>query len=79
MKTKEELDVLKKEVEALRRKLSELSEDELEQVVGGIVSRVHDPGDMHVIVLSDGESCNSNYDINIYKNDVKDDFHSNIR
>ena len=35
MKTKEELNVLKKEVEALNKKLSELTEDELRLVVGG--------------------------------------------
>ena len=35
MKTKEELNALKEEVETLNRKLAELSEDELEQVTGG--------------------------------------------
>ena len=35
-KTKEELDALKKEVEAVNEKLSELSKEELEQVNGGI-------------------------------------------
>ena len=35
MKTKEELNALKEEVEALNKKLDELSEDELEQVSGG--------------------------------------------
>lgn len=35
MKTKEEIDALKEEVETLRRKLAELSEEELEQVSGG--------------------------------------------
>ena len=35
MKTGEELDALKKDVEALNRKLAELTEDELFQVVGG--------------------------------------------
>ena len=35
MKTKEELNTLKEEVENLRKKLAELSEDELKQVVGG--------------------------------------------
>ena len=37
MKTKEELNVLKKEVEALNRKLHELNEEELAQVTGGLV------------------------------------------
>ena len=35
MKTKEELDALKEEVEALGKKLADLSEEELEQVDGG--------------------------------------------
>ena len=35
MKTKEELDALKQEVEALNAKLTALSEDELAQVAGG--------------------------------------------
>ena len=35
MKTKEELSALKAEVEKLSKKLAELSEDELKQVVGG--------------------------------------------
>ena len=34
-KTKEELNEIKKEVEALNKKLAELSEEELEQVSGG--------------------------------------------
>ena len=36
MKTKEELNALKKEVESLNKKLAELSEDELEMVSGGV-------------------------------------------
>ena len=35
MKTKEELNALKNEVEALNKKLAELTEEELEQVNGG--------------------------------------------
>ena len=35
MKTKEELNALKKEVEMLNKKLAELTEDELKQVTGG--------------------------------------------
>ena len=38
MKTKEELNALKKEVEALNKKLAELSEEELSQVSGGGMS-----------------------------------------
>ena len=36
MKTKEELAELKVEVEALKRKLAELTEDELKEVTGGL-------------------------------------------
>ena len=35
MKAKEELNALKEEVETLNKKLHELTEEELEQVVGG--------------------------------------------
>ena len=35
MKTAEELNALKEEVETLNKKLAELSEDELKQVAGG--------------------------------------------
>ena len=35
MKTKEELNALKEEVETLNKKLHELTEEELEQVSGG--------------------------------------------
>ena len=36
MKTKEELNVLKSEFENMNKKLTELSDDELEQISGGI-------------------------------------------
>ena len=36
MKTKEELNALKEEVEALNKKLAELTEEELKQVAGGV-------------------------------------------
>ena len=39
MKTKEELNAIKQEVEAVNEKLYELSDEELEQVVGGIFTR----------------------------------------
>ena len=37
MKTKEELNALKEEVETLNKKLAELNEEELEQASGGFV------------------------------------------
>ena len=36
MKTKEELNTIKEEVETLNKKLAELTEEELEQVTGGV-------------------------------------------
>lgn len=41
MKTNEELSALKTEIEALSQKLSELSEEELAQVVGGTNGKEH--------------------------------------
>ena len=38
MKTKEELNALKEEVETLNKKLCELTEEELAQVSGGVLS-----------------------------------------
>ena len=42
MKTKEELNALKEEVETVSRKLHELTEEELEQVSGGKRERFSD-------------------------------------
>lgn len=62
MKTKEELNVLKGEVEALNKKLAELTEEEMKQVSGGIIVPVHevenwlpiaesgDGGDMQIVL-----------------------------
>ena len=43
MKTKEELNALKEEVEAVNEKLAELTPEEIAQVTGGIVSVGVDP------------------------------------
>ena len=42
MKTKEELEALKEEVETVGKKLAELSEDELETVTGGMKITTND-------------------------------------
>lgn len=44
MKTKEELDAIKEEYERLNEKLADLTEDELEQVTGGVVAS----GGLHI-------------------------------
>ena len=54
MKTKEELDTLKEEVETLNKKLAELTDEELEQVSGG------GPGlEPPVYIWTDGRSTMS--------------------
>ena len=40
MKTKEELNALKEEVETLNKKLAQLTEDELKQVSGGLAPSI---------------------------------------
>ena len=42
MKTKEELNALKEEAEALNKKLAEMTEDELAQVMGGVAMPLWD-------------------------------------
>ena len=44
MKSKEELNALKEEVETLNKKLAELTEDELAQVSGGVEHGFEDEG-----------------------------------
>ena len=57
-KSKEELNELKQEYESLASKLSELSKEEIEQIVGGFEFDV--------------EKKNPDYDINVYENKVED-------
>ena len=55
MKTAEELKSLKEEVEALNKKLAELSEEELEQVNGGVVpSKKYFPKKGYGFISPDG-------------------------
>ena len=56
MKTKEELNTMKSEVEALAEKLQELSEEELEHVIGGAESNQ----DMAGFGSMKGNNCGSN-------------------
>ena len=55
MKTKEELNALKQEVEALNKKLHELTEEELAQVSGGRGLVCDKPG----LMLRGGERVNT--------------------
>ena len=77
MKTKEELNALKKEVEALNKKLAELSEDELKQVTGGVTVPFDAPknGGGNAYLGSFGTNeIKKQYDINIYNGTTTNDF-----
>lgn len=52
MKTAEELNALKEEIETLNTKLLELSEEELKVVIGGQEHRRKGIGDDHIIVVT---------------------------
>ena len=65
MKTKEELNALKEEVETLNKKLSELTEEELAQVSGGGLP-VRDKRDFvfkPLVNARDGAINRANYDL----------------
>lgn len=63
MKTKEELNTLRNELEGLKRKLAELTEDELQMVTGGTgMFDVPDAG------------SEKQYEHNFYDGSVKHDF-----
>ena len=56
MKSKEELNTLKEEVEMLNKKLAELSEEELKQVTGGVASNSEPTVDIlpNIVLPGDG-------------------------
>ena len=51
MKTKEELNALKEEVETLNKKLAELNDEELEQVAGGSIPAIYNLYDLEPPVI----------------------------
>ena len=67
MKTKEELNALKKEVESLKKKLAELTEEELEQVSGGFIVHLvgpdFGPGGHALDILDTSLSCSAVFPI----------------
>lgn len=82
MKTKEELSALKEEVKNLNRKLSELTEDELKLVTGGVIGPFTQPLSLGNGKLRPGckpESTGTQYDINIYNGNEIKDFEPNIK
>ena len=58
MKTKEELNKLKEEVEAVNEKLQELTEEELEQVNGGAKGALQVGVSTLIGVVHVGSQCN---------------------
>ena len=64
MKTNEELKQIKNEYESLKAKLSELTEDEMQEIAGG-----------SQFVFKDDSQ---NFDINMYKNKVEDNFPTKV-
>lgn len=70
MKTKEELSALKSEIETLNKKLEELTEEELAQVVGGMSVLPNWPKVTSSNPLStefENKETPKQYDIHIYK------------
>ena len=67
MKTKEELNALKEEIEALNKKLAELTEEELAQVTGGHDMPLKHEGEKYVMQTFVRPENNEQYDIHIYK------------
>ena len=58
MKTKEELDALKEEVNNVNEKLKELTPEELEQVNGGAKEAIYMGTTIITGVMLDGSQCN---------------------
>lgn len=56
MKTKEELKAFKAEMEAMKEKLAELTDEELAQVIGSVASNPEPPVDIlpNIVLPSDG-------------------------
>ena len=72
MKTKEELNALKEEVETLNKKLAELSEEELVQVTGGILPKDHYE---NIILNSAGQAQSA---VQTYKKDIGSDKNAKV-
>ena len=72
MKTKEELNALKNEVETLNKKLAELTEEELALVVGGILPKDH----YENIILSSAEQ--DKMILQAYKKDIGSDKNAKV-
>ena len=72
MKTKEELNALKEEIETLNKKLAELNEDELEQVAGGIL-----PKDYYENIILNSQEKDNNI-LQTYRKDIGSDKNAKV-
>ena len=72
MKTKVELNAIKEEVEAVSKKLQELSEEELAQVAGGIL-----PKDYYENIILNSPEQDNNI-LQTYKKDIGSDKNAKV-
>ena len=70
MKTKEELNALKNEIDTLNKKLAELTQDELDMVVGGHDMPRPNPDEKYVIKGSAPNNGINQYEFNFYSDKV---------
>ena len=71
MKSKEELNAIKAEVEALGGKLAELSEDELMQISGGMSQMPEKKDDEKYVMSFSAPEGPGQYEFHFYKLDPK--------
>ena len=71
MKSKEELNAIKAEVEALGGKLAELSEDELLQISGGLHNMPEKKDDEKYVMSFSAPEGPGQYEFHFYKLDPK--------
>lgn len=77
MKTKEELNALRSEVEALNTKLAELDDEELEQIIGGASLPFEKPKEKGDDIFSPDfklPDSKKQYDVHVYTGTVTDGF-----
>ncbi|MBQ0037196.1 MAG: bacteriocin [Clostridiales bacterium] len=72
MKTKEELNALKEEVETLNAKLAELTDEELAQVTGGLL-----PKDYYENIIQNSPEQDKNI-LQTYKKDIGSDKNAKV-
>ena len=77
MKTQEELNAIKEEIETLNKKLAELTEEELAQVTGGMTAPFGastGKGTNPYSTYFDIDENKTQYEINIYPGTVTEEF-----